>query len=260
MKFMNIQDRSVKGIKEPGVFLSIVIPAYNESKRIIPTLEKVREYVREKDYRAEMIVIDDGSKDDTVEVVERFLSENEGLDMTIIRNELNQGKGRAVQRGMTAARGEFRLFMDADGSVSIREADRFLFHAAYGYDVVIASISHPSGTRPVVEHAGALRRAFGSVSHAMVRWFATPGIYDTQRGFKLFSSKAAETIFRRQKIARFGFDIELLVIARLHNFSIKEVPVDWNNPAGSTVRTRDYFRTFQELWRIVNNRYAHAYD
>jgi dolichyl-phosphate beta-glucosyltransferase len=244
--------------KNNSIYLSVVIPAYNEAKRIAPTLRDVSSHLSTKDYAYEIIVVDDGSTDNTHEVVAEEMKSIPHL--TFLNGQKNRGKGYAVNRGMTAAKGEYRLFMDADGSVNIREVDRFLFHAAYGFDVVIASISHPSQLRPVVEHAGYLRRIFGSVSHSIVRMFATPGIYDTQRGFKLFSAKAADIIFSRQTIDRFGFDIELLVIAAHHNLSVKEVPVSWNNPAGSTVRASDYFRTFKELFRIVNNRSAHAYD
>ncbi len=247
----------MKNINNP-IFLSVVIPAYNEAKRIRPTLESVAEHLRSKDFKSEIIVVDDGSKDDTCSVVRDMMREVPNL--RLIESDKNRGKGAAVKRGMMEASGEYRLFMDADGSVHIREADRFLFHAAYGFDIVIASISHPSQVRPVVERAGMLRRAFGSVSHALVRMFATPGIYDTQRGFKLFSASAADTVFSRQTIDRFGFDIEILVIASHHGLKVKEVPVAWNNPAGSTVRASDYLRTFRELYRIVSNRSAHAYD
>ncbi len=244
--------------KHSDIYLSVIIPAYNEAQRIGPTLRAVAEHLAAKDYASEIIVVDDGSKDNTHEVV---LAEMRNIpNLFFLDGQPNKGKGFAVNRGMRAARGEYRVFMDADGSVSIREIDRFLFHAAYGYDVVIASISHPSQIRPVVERAGALRRAFGSMSHALVRFFATPGIYDTQRGFKLFSAAAADTIFTRQTINRFGFDIELLVIATHHGLRVKEVAVAWNNAPGSTVRAVDYFRTFKELYRIVTNRSAHAYD
>lgn len=127
-----------------------------------------------------------------------------------------------------------------------------------GSDVVIGSIAAP-GADTVVEHNGWHRRFFGSLSKFLVRALAVPGIYDTQRGFKLFTAQAAEVIFPRQKINRFGFDIELLVIAREQGMKIRELPVAWNNPEGSTVKPSDYFRTMRELAEIIGNRLQNAY-
>ena len=240
-------------------FLSVIIPAYNEEKRIVPTLKSVTEYLSQKPFVSEVLVVDDGSSDKTSRVVDEFARSPEGSRIRILNGEPNHGKGYAVRRGMTSSRGEWRLFMDADGSVSISELDKFLKHGSEGFDVVIGSIAYPEQGKSVVEHAGIHRRVLGSISKLLVRTVAVPGIYDTQRGFKLFSHKASETIFSRQTIERFGFDIELLVIAQTHGLKIKEIPVTWENPAGSTLGLKDYWHTLKELIRIMNNRSMRTY-
>lgn len=239
-----------------GTYLSVVIPAYNESKRIGKTIREVREYLSHQPYISEIIIVDDGSTDDTCRVAGRYA---EGMEhVAILNGEPNHGKGYAVRRGMLAAQGAFRLFMDADGSVHIREVERFLREAQAGEDVVIGSIAAP-GAHTVIEHNGWHRRFFGSISKFLVRTLAVPGIYDTQRGFKLFTARAAEAIFPRQKINRWGFDIELLVIAREQGMKVRELPVAWNNPGGSKVEPADYLRTMRELVEIIGNKLQHAY-
>lgn len=239
-----------------GIYLSVIIPAYNESKRIGKTLRAVRDYLSRQPYASEIIIVDDGSSDDTSYVARQYAHGMENV--SILNGEPNHGKGYAVRRGMLAAKGAFRLFMDADGSVHISEVERFLKEADAGNDVVIGSIAAP-GADTVIEHNGWHRRFFGSLSKFLVRALAVPGIYDTQRGFKLFTARAAEAIFPRQKINRFGFDIELLVIAREQGMKIRELPVAWNNPDGSKVQPADYFRTMRELVEIIGNRLQNAY-
>jgi dolichyl-phosphate beta-glucosyltransferase len=238
------------------IFLSVVIPAYNESKRILVTLRDLRRYFSVMEYGYEVIVVNDGSKDDTAEVVRNYAKKFPAL--TLIDNKKNRGKGYAVKCGMKAATGEYRLFMDADNSVTIDTVESFLdIMMEEGHDVAIGSIAHP-GAR-YVEHNGWHRRLLGSISKGLIRFVAIPGIYDTQRGFKLFTRAAAEAIFPLQQIERFGFDIELLFIARKHGMSIKEIPVVWDNPAGSTVSARAYFDSLIELgkilWNAVSGRY-----
>jgi cellulose synthase/poly-beta-1,6-N-acetylglucosamine synthase-like glycosyltransferase len=240
-----------------SITLSVIIPAYNESKRIGVTLSDLKRYFEHAPYEYEVIVVNDGSKDDTAAVVSAYQQDFPALKL--VDNVQNRGKGYAVKTGMLEARGDYRLFMDADNSVTIDTIEPFFSEMVYGkHDVIIGSIAF--SYMPTIEHNGWHRRFFGSMSKFLVRVVATPGIYDTQRGFKLFTRKAAETIFPLQKIDRFGFDIELLTIARLHNFSIKEMPVVWDNPAGSTVRLRAYIDSFIELWRIYANVLRGKYD
>lgn len=238
------------------ITLSIVIPAYNEATRIGNTLDSIERYFAHNDMSFEVIVVDDGSKDGTAEVVERYASRIKNLKVLI--NEKNSGKGFSVKRGMLAATGDYRLFMDADNSVDIPHIAVFMRALSEGFDVAIGSI-HITDTTDVSEHNGWHRRILGYGANILVQLLAVPGIEDTQRGFKLFSAKAANAIFPRQTIERFGFDIEVLVIARENGFKIKELPVVWDNPADSKVTLWSYIKTFQELILIVSNRLLGRY-
>lgn len=253
---MRIHIKSPKRRKS-GVapFLSVVIPAYNEEGRIAHTIVRINQYLTFKRYSFEIIVVDDGSSDGTVKLIQNLSRKIKHL--ALIKNGKNKGKGYAVRNGMRRAQGRIRLFMDADNSVDISHVDEFIRHLESGYDVVIGSIK--IGNEKAVEHNGVHRRLLGSLSNVLVRALATPKIRDTQRGFKLFSAKAAKKIFARQTIDRFGFDIELLVIARKNGYRIKEVPVRWENPAGSKVGTRAYLATLAELLRIAFNRVTGKY-
>jgi dolichyl-phosphate beta-glucosyltransferase len=239
-----------------SVYLSVVIPAYKEAKRIGSTLRSLEKYFADKDYSYEIIVVNDGSPDSTAAVVTNYMPKVKNL--RLVDNAENCGKGYAVKCGMYEARGKYRLFMDADNSVKIKTVEAFLKEIKAGNDVVIGSISLPGST--VEEGSGWHRRFLGSLSKGLVRSLAAPGIYDTQRGFKLFTAQAAETIFPKQRIFGFGFDIELIVIANENNLRVKEVPVKWNNPAGSTVRLVHYATTLVELALIVLRKMKGSYQ
>lgn len=237
------------------IYLSIVIPAYNEAERISATLASVDEYLGSYNFSYEITVVNDGSTDATAAVVKDFQSPIHNL--RLIDYADNRGKGYAVRRGMEVSRGRYLLFMDADNSVHISAVEPFISAMRFGADLVIASISIPGST--VIEHNAWHRRILGSLSKLVVNMLAVPGIYDTQRGFKIFTSSAAHRIFPLQTIDGFGFDIELLVIAQIQGLKIKELPVVWNNPEGSKVRLMDYARTFSELCRILFNKLRGRY-
>lgn len=237
------------------IFLSVIIPAYNESRHIKENLFRVNNFLSAKSFQYEIIVVDDGSSDTTADVV-RLVSRTIP-QLRLVENAKNRGKGFSVWSGMQHAQGEYRLFMDADGSVDISHIDEFITWMKRGYDVTIGSI-RIAGNR-ATEHNGWHRRLLGNMAIRLIQILATPGIEDTQRGFKLFSAAAAGTIFSRQTIERFGFDIELLLIARINQFKIKELPVVWDNPPGSTVTSVAYFQTLVELFRIVYNRMLGRY-
>lgn len=237
------------------IFISIVIPAYKEAERIGTTLVSLDAYFKTKKYTYEIIVVNDGSPDNLVEVVESYATTIKNLK--IVNNTINRGKGYAVKCGMIEARGKYRLFMDADNSVSISNLDRFLLEVAKGSEVVIGSIE--IGNEKKDEHNGFWRKFLSKVSKLPVRMLATPDIYDTQRGFKLFTSRAAEIIFPKQTVNRFAFDIELLVIAIANKLAIKELPVAFDNPTGSTVGMSAYTKSLGDLVRIIVRKVTGVY-
>ncbi|MHB8652034.1 MAG: glycosyltransferase [Minisyncoccota bacterium] len=234
---------------------SIIIPAYNEAKRIDVTLQSIGNYFKNKTVSYEVIVVDDASTDDTVSVVREFSRTIPNIE--VIENKKNQGKGACVKQGMRRAQGAYRLFMDADNSVDISHLDTFFTHIQNGADIVIGSIALRGAE--INERSGRHRRFLGNLAKRLIQVVAVPGIEDTQRGFKLFSAYAADVIFPKQTISRFGFDIEILLIAWLNGFSIQELPVVWDNPDGSKVTLASYVTTLKELARTAYNRLRGVY-
>lgn len=227
--------------------LSVVIPAYNEAKRITKTLISIRDYLFKQSYGWEVLVVSDGSEDNMVEVVNKFISENKGF--RLIDNKKNNGKGYVIRQGVLEAEGDYRLFTDADNSTTIDHLEKFWPYTKEGYNVVIGSIEIEGAE--IFEHAQWYRRWLGRVSKYLIRFMAGLwDIHDTQRGFKLFSAKAAKDIFPRVKINRFGFDFEVLALAKKLGYKIKEVPVKWSNPGESKVSLKSYIATLKELLKV----------
>ena len=237
-------------------YLSVIIPAYNEEKRISATLLDIDKYLEKQDHSYEILVVSDGSTDNTVKVARDLQGQVENL--RVIDNKKNCGKGCVVKQGMLEAKGEYRLFTDADNSTTIDHLDKFWSHMKKGYDVVIGSIEIEGAK--IHEEAAWYRRMLGKYSKYVIRILA--GLWeikDSQRGFKLFSAKAAEKIFPKQTIMRWGFDIEILSIAKKAGFKIKEIPVNWSNPGESKVTLKSYLRTFGELLKIKYNLITNKY-
>ena len=232
------------------MYLSIIIPAYNEERRIGGTLKSIDEYLRRQNYEYEILVMNDGSKDGTAQLVKSLEVEVKGL--RLIDNKENHGKGYVVKQGMLEARGDLRLFTDADNSTSINHIDQFIPYINDGYGVAIGSIAvkgHKvaSGSEPL------WRRVFGKLGNLFIQLMAVPGIHDTQRGFKLFTAKAVMDIFPKLTINRWGFDIEALALARKFGYKIKELPVDWHNDPNSTVGLKAYVQVLIETMIIRRN-------
>lgn len=237
--------------------LSVVIPAYNESHRISETLKSIHNFLYRQTFAYEILVVSDGSKDNTSGVVNGLISSVNNL--RLIENKANHGKGYVVKQGILEASGDIRLFMDADNSTSIDQIMPMLPYFENGYDVVIGSIEVPGAK--INEHAQWYRRFIGHWSKLLIRFVANLwDIHDTQRGFKLFSEKAAKRIFEHQTIERFGFDIEIIVLAKKYGFRVKELPVIWNNAGESKVSLKSYIATFLDLFRIRFNLWTGKYD
>lgn len=235
---------SPQGIGE--VTLSVIVPAYNEEKRLADSLPRILDYLRKQPYSWEIVVVDDGSSDATSEVANRL-----GADCacTVLRNEPNRGKGLSIKRGMQAARGAYRLFSDADLSTPIEELEKFWPRVQQGFDVVIGSRALKESQ--LVVRQKPYREMMGRVFNLLVRMLLVPSIHDTQCGFKLFSAAAAQAVFPRQTLDGFAFDVELLLLARKNGFRVAEVPVRWiNSPASKVSALSDSARMFMDLLRL----------
>jgi dolichyl-phosphate beta-glucosyltransferase len=227
--------------------LSLVIPAYNEGKRLPPTLRRVRDYLDEQGEEYEVIVVDDGSADDTVVHVEEAAAG--WPQLRLIKLQPNQGKGAAVRAGMLAARGEHRAFSDADLSTPIEELTNLREYLVGPVEVAIASRALPDTK---IEISQPRRRVLmGKVYNLLLRVFALRGIHDSQCGFKVFTAEAAEACFEPLQTMRFGFDAEVLVRARKRGYKIVEVPVRWSHMEDSRVSALgDSVETLVELLRL----------
>lgn len=224
--------------------LSFIIPAYNEAARIGPTLDRIADYFARVEYAAEVLVVDDGSRDDTARIVEGFGGEL----VRLIRQPANRGKGAAVRRGMLEAAGTFRIFSDADSSTPVTETARLLERLAL-FDVVIGSRALDISS--IREHQPWYREVMGKLFNLLVQAVALPGIRDTQCGFKGFRAVAAEAIFSRAVIDGFSFDVEALFLARRLGFTIEEIPVEWYNDERSTLDPlSDSIAMLRELMKI----------
>lgn len=213
--------------------ISIVIPAYNEESRIVPTIEKVIEFVKDKRHlNFEILVVDDGSQDATCAVVQRYASSHPGLKL--LRNEKNEGKGNTVKKGVLAAKGKMIFFTDADLSTPIEELDRFQEEIGPA-DIVIGS--RAIKRENIMIHEPFHREVLGRIFCWFVRVFCVPGFIDTQCGAKMFTNEAARKIFPLVKITRFAFDVEVLYLAHLFHYKVKELPVKWYYSANTRVRT-----------------------
>lgn len=224
-----------------------MIPAYNESARLGATLERVLSYVRQQDWDAEVIVVNDGSRDDTAEIIQRFAAGNPAL--RLIENGGNRGKGYSVRHGMLHATGEVRIFSDADLSTPIEEAHELLAAIRGGAEVAIGSrwLRSELQTQRQSVKRQLLGRVFNLVPRAVLRLH----FKDTQCGFKAFTRSAAEKIFPLQRIERWGFDPELLFLARKLRLRVAEVPVTWAHSEGTRIQpVRDGTRMVIEMFRI----------
>jgi len=226
---------------------SIVIPAYNEGERLGATLEKVLGYVRSQGWNAEVIVVNDGSRDNTAELVRAFAAKDSIL--RLVENPGNRGKGYAVRNGMLNARGEIVVFSDADLSSPIEEMPKLLASLAAGADIAIGSRWLQADLQ--TQRQSLHRQLFGRIFNGLNRMILGLKFKDTQCGFKAFTRSAAQTILPLQRIERWGFDPEILFLARKFGFRVEEIPVRWGHVGGTRINpVMDGARMFQEMVRI----------
>ncbi len=226
---------------------SFIIPAYNESARIRPTLDEILRYTQERNWETEILVVNDGSSDDTAQIVRQYSEAHPQI--FLVENPGNRGKGFSVRNGMLHARGDICLFTDADLSSPISEAQKLFDAISQGADVAIGSRWLCPELQ--TERQPFYRQVFGRIFNLVLRVFLGLNFADTQCGFKAFRREAAQRIFPLQKIERWAFDPEILFLARRMGFTIKEVPVLWAHSEGTRLHPfRDGLRMFVEVLRI----------
>ncbi|HTZ96421.1 MAG TPA: dolichyl-phosphate beta-glucosyltransferase [Terriglobales bacterium] len=240
----------------PPPTYSIVLPAYNESARIRTTLEKISAHAAERGWNAEIIVVNDGSSDDTAAVVQALKAQRPSV--RLLENPGNRGKGFSVRNGMLHASGEILLFSDADLSSPIEEADKLFAALANGADVAIGSrwldVKLQTKRQPFY------RQIFGRIYNLALRLILGLSFKDTQCGFKAFNRRAAELLFPMQQIERWGFDPELLYLARRFHLRIDEIPVKWAHREGTRINPlRDGLHMLLEIFRIRWNAISGKY-
>ncbi|HJU06837.1 MAG TPA: dolichyl-phosphate beta-glucosyltransferase [Nitrospiraceae bacterium] len=241
----------------PHPNLSVVIPAYNEAERILPYLTNITSYLNRRGQPYEVLVVDDGSHDDTAVRVSAFRLDEPAV--RVMRLPRNTGKGAAVRMGMLEARGDLRLIADADGATPIEELERLESRVRHGADLAVGSRSLASQDRRYSVNARWHRSVLGNCFNGIVRRLGVNGISDTQCGFKLLRGTVARDLFSVGRVNGYGFDLEILYVAQRRGYRIAEVPVNWNEQAGSKVRiVRDGMQMIRDLL-AVRHHYQQGY-
>ncbi len=238
------------------MYLSVIIPAHNEEKNIAKTIKAIYAYLTGRSISHEIIVVENGSTDKTVEVVNSLVSSVPTLRL-VTRSV--SAKGAAVKEGMLRASGDYRLFTDADNSTSIDHIEKMMPFFDHGFDVVIGSIA-VAGHKVSVGSEPVWRRLLGKMGNLFIQLMAVPGIHDTQRGFKIFSSNAAQDIFPKITISGWGFDVEVLALARKYGYKIKEVAINWDNNPDSHVGLKTYFQVLTQTIQVRWNLWVGVYS
>jgi dolichyl-phosphate beta-glucosyltransferase len=228
--------------------LSIIIPAHNEERRLPPSLAKIDAFLRTQPYEAEVIVVENGSVDRTIEVTQEFAATHPYVKLLVVDT---RGKGLAVKAGMLAAHGDYRFICDTDLSMPIEEIVKFLPPQVEGYDVIIATREGPLARR-VGEPPH--RHVMGRILNYVIQLLAVKGFNDTQCGFKMFTREAAEDLFRVQQMSGIGFDIELMFLSKKRGYRVLEVPITWYFDGDSRMRlVQDSLHILVEILAIRQN-------
>lgn len=236
-------------------FLSLIIPAYNEEQRLPHTLEQVLNYLSRQSYQAEILIIENGSDDRTLEIAQNIAQSHPNVRAL---HENMRGKGQAIRRGVQESRGQYLFLCDADLSMPIEELAKFLPPGLTDFDIAIASREAPGAVR---HNEPYYRHLTGRVFNTLIRLLVLPGLQDTQCGFKCFRSEVAREVFRYQTLSGWAFDVEILAIARQRGYRIVEIPIHWYYIPGSKVSIlRDSWRMFLDLLIIRQNMRSGRYD
>jgi glycosyltransferase involved in cell wall biosynthesis len=241
------------------VYLSVIVPAYNEAERLPRTLRRLHQYLASSSFSYEILVVVDGPTDGTLDVLRQFSPEILGLK--VLHRAINRGKGHSVKEGMLKAAGRVRLFTDADNSTDIAHFEKMKPFFDEGYDIVIAS--RDKRDVPNAEQAVSqawYKRVIGKSGNLIVQALAVRGIWDTQCGFKAFRAEVAERIFSATIIEGWGLDIEVLALARALNYKTGIVPAHWINDERSHFRVSDYLRILGDTLRVRYNLSFGKYD
>ena len=242
--------------RSPDIHLSIIIPAFNEARRIESSLDKIVVYLDKQSYKSEVLVVVDGSQDQTLTRVSRAALWRQYIN--VLDNRVNRGKGFAVRRGMLSARGDYLLFTEADLPTPIDQVERLMKELEGGSDVAIGSRALPESE--VTAHYGWWHRPMRGVFTSVARLMLLRGIRDPMCGFKLFPRAVALNIFPRQSVRGFAFDVEVLRIARRNGYRVAEAAVSWGHHPDTKVRpVVDYLRMYADLLRIKLNDWRGVY-
>lgn len=240
-----------------SIYLSVVIPVYNEDKSIKNSIQETIKFFNAHSFNYEIIIVDDGSKDDTVKIAKETA---EGLNSNVIifKNDVNYGKGYSLKKGIMSAKGEIILFFDADLSTPLKAFDEMLPYFNQGYDIVMASRHLPESK--ILVRESKIREFLGNIFTKIVFSFFLKGITDTNCGFKAYRREAGQKLYSLLTINRWGFDVEIIYIAQKHNYKIKEVPVDWSHDTHSKVKIISaILNTLKELVQIKINDWKGKY-
>ena len=236
--FKKENKRNIENIKG-NLDISIIIPVYNEEKVILKTISEVKEYIQSNFNTWEIIIIDDKSEDNSLNILQKI------KDIKLLRNLRNHGKGYSIVKGVKEAKGSLILFMDADNSTRIKELDNFIKYTS-NYDLIIGSRALKDSKINII------------LGNLLVRIFIYPKVYDSQCGFKLFNNKV-KPLFSKLTIEDWGFDFELLFLAKEYNLNIKELPITWTNNTDSKVRGIDYLKTLLQVFKVRFNNLINKY-
>jgi glycosyltransferase involved in cell wall biosynthesis len=236
-------------------FLSIIIPAYNEERRLPRTLEQIFAFLDEQSYTAEILIVENGSNDRTFEVAQKFAKQRKRVQ---VFREKKRGKGNAVRRGMLEAQGEYRFLCDADLSMPIAEVSKFLPPVLDDVDIAIASREVQDAVRHDEPH---YRHLTGRIFNTLIRLLVLPDLQDTQCGFKCFRAEVAEDVFRFQTLTGWSFDVEILYIAQQKGYRIQEIPINWYFKTETKINVfQDSWQMFLDLLTIRRNARRGLYD